>query len=206
MIIHNFSNYALSEEDKLALSHSLDKHIPVKLNENKIQTEFKSFYYNIMQRTGNLRQSEQDQLKSKIRRTCENCYRIKIPYQYEEIIKKLSNKKDIIILRQDKGRGVVVLNRTSYIEKCSNIPTSEQFKVFEKDPTKALESKVQGVLRKIKHVVDEKLYNRLHSTSSKPGSSYGTAKVHKLREREGVDIIKGDIEQNQEDLENMFKG
>ena len=62
------------------------------------------------------------------------------------------------------------------------------------------------MLRKIKHVVDEKLYNRLHPTSSKLGSFYGTAKVHKLREREGVDIIKGDIEQNQEDLENMFKG
>ena len=68
-----------------------------------------------MQRTGHLRQNEQDQLKSKIRRTCENYYRIKIPYQYQEIIKKLSNKKDII-LRQDKGRGVTVLNRTSYIE------------------------------------------------------------------------------------------
>ena len=62
------------------------------------------------------------------------------------------------------------------------------------------------MLRKIKHVVDEKLYNRLHPTSSKLGSFYGTAKVHKLREREAVDIIKGDIEQNQEDLENMFKG
>ena len=135
-----------------------------------------------MQRTGHLRQSEQDQLKSKIRRTCENCYRIKIPYQYEEIIKKLSNKKDIIILRQDKGRGVVVLNRTSYIEKCSNILTSDQFKVFENDPTKTLESKVQRVLRKMKHIADEKLCNRLYPTSSKPGSFYGTAKVHKLKE------------------------
>ena len=69
-----------------------------------------------MQHTGHLRQNEQDQLRSKIRRTCENYYRIKTPYQYQEIIKKLSNKKDIIILRQNKGRGVVVLNRTSYIE------------------------------------------------------------------------------------------
>ena len=96
-----------------------------------------------MQHTGHLRQSEQDQLKSKIRRTCENYYRIKIPYHYEEIIKTLSTKKDIIILRRDKGRGVVVLNRTSYIEKCSNILTSDQFKVFENHPTKTLESKVQ---------------------------------------------------------------
>ena len=97
-IIHNFSSYALSEEEKLALSYSLHERIPVKLNENKIQTEFESFYYNNMQHTGHLRQSEQDQLKSKIRRTCENYYRINIPYQYKEIIKKLPNKKDIIIL------------------------------------------------------------------------------------------------------------
>ena len=90
-----------------------------------------------------MRQSEQDQLKSKIQRTCENYYRIKIPYQYEEIIKKLSNKNDIIILRQDNRRGVVVLNRTSYIEKSFNIFTRDQIKVFENDPTKTLESKVQ---------------------------------------------------------------
>ena len=41
----------------------------------------------------------------------------------------------------------------------------------------------------MKHVVDEKLYNRLYPTSSKPGSFYGTAKVHKLKEREGVDKL-----------------
>ena len=41
----------------------------------------------------------------------------------------------------------------------------------------------------MKHVVDEKLYNRLYQTSSKPGSFYGTAKVHKLKEREGVNKL-----------------
>ena len=89
----------------------------------KIQTELESFNHNIMKHTGHVRQNEQDQLKSKKQRTCENYYRIKIPYRYEEIIKKLSNNKDIIILRQEKGCGVVVLNRTSYIEKYSNMLT-----------------------------------------------------------------------------------
>ena len=42
------------------------------------------------------------------------------------------------------------------------------------------------MLRKIKHVVDEKLYKRLYPTSLKLGSSFGTAKVHKLKEGEGV--------------------
>ena len=45
-----------------------------------------------------------------------------------------------------------------------HILTSDQFKVFENDPTKTLESKVQRVLRKIKRVVDEKLYKRLYPT------------------------------------------
>ena len=33
------------------------------------------------------------------------------------------------------------------------------------------------------------MYNRLYQTSSKPGSFYGTAKVHKLKEKEGVDKL-----------------
>ena len=85
------------------------------MNENKIQTEFESFYYNIIQHTQHLIQNEKDKLKSKIWPTCENYYRNKVHYQYKEIIKKLSNNKDIIILRQDKGHGVIVLNRTRYI-------------------------------------------------------------------------------------------
>ena len=71
----------------------------------------------------------------------------------------------------------------------SNILTSDQFKVFENDPAKTLESKVQRVLKKIKHVAYEKLYKRLYPTSSKPVSFYGTAKVYKLKEREGVDKL-----------------
>ena len=45
------------------------------------------------------------------------------------------------------------------------------------------------VLGKIKLVVDEKLYKRLYPMSSKPRSFYGTAKVHKLKERERVDTL-----------------
>ena len=45
------------------------------------------------------------------------------------------------------------------------------------------------MLRKIKHVVDKKLYKRLYPTLSKPGSFYGAAKVHKLKEGEEVDKL-----------------
>ena len=61
-------------------------------------------------------------------------------------------------------------------------------KLFKITPQKC-ESNIQIVLRKIKHVVDEKLNERLYPTLSKPGSFYGTAKVHKLKEGEGVDKL-----------------
>ena len=83
-----------------------------------------------MKHTGYLRQNEQNQFKSRIGWTCENYYQIKIPNQHEEITKKLSNIKEIIISIWGKRRGVVVLNHTSFTEKCCNILTSDQFKIF----------------------------------------------------------------------------
>ena len=49
--------------------------------------------------------------------------------------KKFSNSKDIVILRHDKGHVVVVPNRTSYIEKCSDILTIDQFRLSSPYPS-----------------------------------------------------------------------
>ena len=64
-------------------------------------------------------------------------------------MKRLSNNKDIVILKHDKGR-VVILNRSKCIEKCLLIVDSSQFLQVDKDPTVSIESKVQRTLRKIK--------------------------------------------------------
>ena len=45
------------------------------------------------------------------------------------------------------------------------------------------------MLRKIKHVVDDKLYKRLYPTPSKPGSFYEIAEIHKLKERKRVEKL-----------------
>ena len=127
-IIHNSSSYALSEEEKCALSFSLDENITMKLNENKIQTEFKSFYWQLLQDTKPLSQQEQDQLKSKIRRTFGNYARTKTPYKYKKIIENLCNNKNIIILKQDKGCSLVALNCKSYVKKCCKILETGQFR------------------------------------------------------------------------------
>ena len=131
-------------------------------------------------------QQEQDQLKSKIRRACENYARIKIPYKYKKIIENLSNKKNIIILKQDKGRDVVILNRKSYIEKFCKILEIGKFRKLETDPTKTIEGKLQRMLRSTKNMFTEREYKQLYPNGSKPGAFYRNAKVHKLRKGEGL--------------------
>ena len=98
------------KKKNVLLSFSLDENIPNKLNENKIQT-VESFYGQLLQHAKHLSQQEQNQLKSKVRRTCENYTQIKTPYKYKKIIENLSNNKNIIVLKQNKGWGVVILNR-----------------------------------------------------------------------------------------------
>ena len=71
-VIQNFSSYVLSGEEKSALSFSFDENIAAKLNENKIQTDFESFYWQFLQHTKHLSRQEQDQIQSKVRTTCEN--------------------------------------------------------------------------------------------------------------------------------------
>ena len=79
---------------------------------------FASKHHHLDQQFANISSHERDTLKTKIRRTCENYINIPSKTKYEETISKLSKNKRIVILRQDKGKGVVLINRSKYIEKC----------------------------------------------------------------------------------------
>ena len=50
-----------------------------------------------------------------------------MPYQFRTVIDNLAKRKDITILKQDKGRGVVIMDRGKYTEKCFNLLNTEQF-------------------------------------------------------------------------------
>ena len=66
------------------------------------------------------------------------------------MIKRLAENKGIIVLRQDKGNGVVIMHRGKYTEECLNMLNSNQFKKLDHDPTKAVENKIKRALRKTK--------------------------------------------------------
>ena len=119
-----------------------------------------------------------------IRRTCENYSRINVLYRYQKIIDNISRNKSIILIKQDKGRGVVILDKKHSIEKCINILDSKQFKKLQKDPRKTLQNKMQRTLRKIKQYLDENEYKRMYPTGSRPGLLYTIVKLHKLQNEE----------------------
>ena len=92
------------------------------------------------------------QLKAKLQSACQKYNRVKVPFKYWEIINKLSSNSDIILLRQDKGRGVVDIDQKKYTEKCMDMLNTKEFHKLDKDPTKTFETKVQRAVRKIKYL------------------------------------------------------
>ena len=59
-----------------------------------------------------------------------------MPHEYQKIVKNLANNKDILILRQDKGLGLVIMDNSKYIEKCFDILDCEKFVKITDEPKK----------------------------------------------------------------------
>ena len=178
--ICNMSSYQLTHEEERVLSYSLDHHIPSKTDPNLIYTEFKSYFQSIRHNITNLPEIQTLHLKTKIRNACEQYNNINVPYKEREIINKLKKNENIMLLRQDKGRGIVIIDRNRYTNKYLNILNTKQFRKLDKDPTKPTEAKIQRALRKIKNHLSNQEYMRIYPTGSAPQKFYGTAKKHKI--------------------------
>ena len=173
-----------SEEQHEALSFGLDTHIPVKVNKNAIYTELEVFFQSILKDISKFPENELRQTKANLRNTCDKYTKIiKVPYKYRKVVKKLSETKDIAILKVDKGRGVVSMNRYKYAEKSLQMLNTNQFVTLNSDPTKTTERKVENV--KLKFSPNK--YKQLYPTGSYPGKLYGTAKTHKLSQGDQVE-------------------
>ena len=116
--------------------------------------------------------------------------------KYKKVIDRLSKNNNIIIIKQDKERGVVILDRPKYIDRCLPMVATKNFSKLEYDPTSKLESKVQRTLRKIKSKLPENVYKKLYPTGSYPGKFYGNAKVPKLSNKNVDDLTLRPIVSN----------
>ena len=164
--VHNFSSYRLTTEEYTALSYGLDHHIPCKFNSNRIHTEFEQFYQSILKDISHIPESDLSCLKTKMRNTCEKYSKIQVPYKYKKVIDQLSRNRDLCILKQDKGRGVVLMDRTKYTYKYLELLQTNKFMKLNHDLTKSIEGKIQRILRKVKNRLLSKEYNQLYPTGS----------------------------------------
>ena len=128
-------------------------------------------------------------LKTKLRHRCDKYSQIKVPYKYRNVINNLCRNKQLVIFKQNKGRGVVLLDKSKYVKKCFSIINKNKFKKLHKNPTVSYEAKIQRTLRKMKSRFTLQEYNKVYPTGSKAGKLYGTAKIHKLPESGTVDQL-----------------
>ena len=86
------------------------------------------------------------------------------------------------ILQQDKGRGVVILNRVDYVTKAEAFLAGPEFEKLDSDPTASFQRQVQQALLSMKKKFTKRKYKKLYPSSSQPGLYFGLAKVHKLKD------------------------
>ena len=84
----------------------------------RVEVEFEYYYKNMMNEVTELSEREKMNLKTNLLNACKNYTEVKVPYKYRKVVKSLSENESICLLKQDKGRGIVVLDRKDYVEKC----------------------------------------------------------------------------------------
>ena len=112
--IHNFSSYLLTREEQIVLSYGLEKHIRDSTNKSLIYTKFEHIYQNLLKNIKDLLEANRCRIKTKMRKTCEKYSEIKVPYKHRE--RNLSNNQNIVIMKQDKGRGAVIMDRKKMLQ------------------------------------------------------------------------------------------
>ena len=193
--VFNFSKYVLSKREEFLLSLGLEFSLP------NYKPDYCSFFLPIESLFRRLRALPlpcsfpelQKDMQSLTQRTF-NALRPKwLPFFRKadyELMKKLANNPEIIVLKPDKGRGTVILDKADYIEKMGNILQDES--KFSKigDPTFSpiykQEDKINRYLNHLKDngTISEELYNELFSSGNAYGVLYGLPKIHK----EGVPL------------------
>ena len=93
-------------------------------------------------------------------------------------------RENIVILKPDKGNGVVVLDRSDYDQGILKIINDvSKFRPIKEDPTLLREGRLQRLLRKLKKDghLDSDVYENIYPKGSQPARIYGLPKMHKDR-------------------------
>ena len=100
-----------------------------------------------------------------------------------------NNNKDIVILRPDKGNGVVIMDKITYKSKMYELLNDEsKFKQLGSDSAKLRKGQLQPYLRKLnnKGYFDNSVYDYIYRAGSLHSRLYDTPKIHKVKENSDI--------------------
>ena len=98
-----------------------------------------------------------------------NCRPSLSTLEKHKILEKLSRNKDTVIIRPDKGNGVVVVDKVIYNQQMyALLIDKNKFKTLSEDPTKLREGQLQRYLRELKkkQFLDDVTYERIYPSVS----------------------------------------
>ena len=196
-VIYNFSKRKLTSKEQALLAFGLNFKLPnFKINFFKYFTAFENLYklltrFSVYNPGDNFNYKFQDKFKSI---AMKNFYNFK-PWKVfspiftkndVNILKNLSKDNSITICRPDKGRGVVILNKSDYSNKMYDILNDKtKFQEIQNtDPllyTLRAEDKINNKIRIFKKlkIIDDDLSSTLTVSGTSPGILYGLPKIHK---------------------------
>ena len=193
-VIRNLSDYSLTDEEKSLLKNGLQFSLPPgKLLRSDVVTAFEMMNTYL---TSEIKEGVDPNMVKVDLAYLANNYTSSYNPSYSSlkkhsILKKLKNKKDIIITRPDKGNGVVIMNRSDYHHKILRIINdTTKFAKRErlcgktkKDITVFREGQLQTFLYSLKKndLIEDNVYERIRPKGSHPARIYGLPKVHKLK-------------------------
>lgn len=189
-VIFNFSDKSLSNEEKDILKLGLQFGLPnpkIKFVDHFLPFE------NLAQSVKKIKHDNEqvlNELTSQIKNIARSSYehndhsdKNKYISSQIKVLKNLKKDKSIVITRPDKGKGIVILNKTDYINKTEELlKDTTKFKSLSGNWLKQityLEDKLNRLLRSLKKKLPSNVLNYLQASGSTPGVLYGLPKVHK---------------------------
>lgn len=185
-VLTNLSKYTLSGEEKELLRFGLNNALPpIYVNKTDVLLNFEMISKFLCSELIN--KNNDNLIKTELSHLA-NIYHSKYKPNYStikkyRIIKKLRNNNDIIIVRPDKGNGVVIIDKVVYLDKMYELVNDNtKYKLLNNDPTKTREVKLQNYLRSLKKkgFFDKETYEKVYPVGSQPSRLYGLPKIHKM--------------------------
>ena len=191
-IVTNISSYTLTQDEskalKFGLSHSI---VPPYINKTDIFASFESIFNAMISRL--LNKKDENKLKTDLSHLAHlyvNSFELSPKdIKIHKVLENLHKNNEIVVLKPDKGNGVVILNRSDYTESILNIINdTHKFKELYSDPTIIREGKLQRFLRDLKKndKIDKEIYSTIYPSGSQPARIYGLPKMHKIQSPNAV--------------------